>query len=46
MDMPTCNLLEIMHNIQFQQSRTKGAYLYVSNKQYCIYYFKKGGPSS
>ncbi len=51
-DMPTCNLLEIMHNVRLQQFGKKGECLYVATlddyvrtfKQSTLYYhFKQGG---
>jgi hypothetical protein len=51
-NMPTCNLSETMHNVWFQHSGKRGAYLYVVTsddyvqafKQSILYFhFKQGG---
>lgn len=54
-DMSTCNLSKIIHNIRLQQSRKKGPCLYVTTsndytwtlKHSTLYYaFLHGGPST
>ncbi len=40
-DMPTCNLLETMHNVWLQQSRKRGTCLYIATSNEYVWAFKQ-----